>query len=91
MLLVTMSAMLVLFCGMRRQGGRGRKGVPRDARCRDREQFNHNEQDFDPRPVGITFEATIVSQGGDAEWCSFDLNKQVSSAGGNVGTRPTSI
>lgn len=36
-------------------------------------------------PSGISCEATIVSQGGDAEWCSFDLNKQVSSAGGNVG------
>lgn len=51
MLLVTMSAMLVLFAGCGDKDD-GATRSPRDARCRDREQFNHNEQDFDPRPVG---------------------------------------
>ncbi|WP_419001616.1 DNA/RNA non-specific endonuclease [Alistipes shahii] len=79
MLLVTMSAMLVLFAG-----------------CGDKESLatlvaetvsssTTTNKISTQGPSGITFEATIVSQGGDAEWCSFDLNKQVSSAGGNVG------
>lgn len=85
MLLVTMSAMLVLFagCGDKDDGG-------------DKESFatlvaetvsssTTTNKISTQGPSGITFEATIVSQGGDAEWCSFDLNKQVSSAGGNVG------
>ena len=48
MLLVTMSAMLVLFagCGDKDDGG------DKESLATLVAEFNHNEQDFDPRPVG---------------------------------------
>ena len=79
MLLVTMSAMLVLFAGC---GGRESLATLVAETVSSSTTTNKISTQG---PSGITFEATIVSQGGDAEWCSFDLNKQVSSAGGNVG------
>ena len=83
MLLVTMSAMLVLFagCGDKDDGGDKESLATLVAETSSTTTNKISTQG----PSGITFEATIVSQGGDAEWCSFDLNKQVSSAGGNVG------
>ena len=82
MLLVTMSAMLVLFagCGDKDDGGDKESLVAETV-----SSSTTTNKISTQGPSGITFEATIVSQGGDAEWCSFDLNKQVSSAGGNVG------
>ena len=85
MLLVTMSAMLVLFagCGDKDDGGDKESLATLVA---ETVSSSTTTNKISPQgPSGITFEATIVSQGGDAEWCSFDLNKQVSSAGGNVG------
>lgn len=84
MLLVTMSAMLVLFagCGDKDDGGDKESLATLVAETVSSSPTNKISTQG---PSGITFEATIVSQGGDAEWCSFDLNKQVSSAGGNVG------
>lgn len=86
MLLVTMSAMLVLFagCGDKNDGGDGKESLATLAAETVSSSTTTNKISTQG-PSGITFEATIVSQGGDAEWCSFDLNKQVSSAGGNVG------
>lgn len=85
MLLVTMSAMLVLFagCGDKDDGGDKESLATLVAETVSSSTTTNKISTQDPS--GITFEATIVSQGGDAEWCSFDLNKQVSSAGGNVG------
>ena len=85
MLLVTMSAMLVLFagCGDKDDGGDKESRATRVAETVSSSTTTNKIST--QGPSGITFEATIVSQGGDAEWCSFDLNKQVSSAGGNVG------
>lgn len=85
MLLVTMSAMLVLFagCGDKDDGGRQESLATLVAETVSSSTTTNKIST--QGPSGITFEATIVSQGGDAEWCSFDLNKQVSSAGGNVG------
>lgn len=85
MLLVTMSAMLVLFagCGDKDDGGDKESLATLVA---ETVSSSTTTNKISPQgPSGITFEATIVSQGGDAEWCSFDLNKQVSSASGNVG------
>ena len=85
MLLVTMSAMLVLFagCGDKDDGGDKESLATLVA---ETVSSSTTTNKISPQgPSGITFEATIVSQGGDAEWCSFDLNKHVSSAGGNVG------
>lgn len=85
MLLVTMSAMLVLFagCGDKEDGGEKESLATLVAETVSSSTTTNKISTLGPS--GITFEATIVSQGGDAEWCSFDLNKQVSSAGGNVG------
>lgn len=85
MLLVTMSAMLVLFaeCGDKDDGGDKESLATLVAETVSSSTTTNKIST--QGPYGITFEATIVSQGGDAEWCSFDLNKQVSSAGGNVG------
>lgn len=85
MLLVTMSAMLVLFagCGDKEDGGEKESSATLVAETVSSSTTTNKIST--QGPSGITFEATIVSQGGDAEWCSFDLNKQVSSAGGNVG------
>ena len=85
MLLVTMSAMLVLFarCGDKDDGGDKESLATLVAETVSSSTTTNKIST--QGPSGITFEATIVSQGGDAEWCSFDLNKQVSSAGGNVG------
>lgn len=84
MLLVTMSAMLVLFagCGDKDDGGDKESLATLVA---ETVSSSTTTNKISTQGSGITFEATIVSQGGDAEWCSFDLNKQVSSAGGNVG------
>ena len=85
MLLVTMSAMLVLFAGCGDKEDGGEKESPATLVAETVSSSTTTNKISTQGPSGITFEATIVSQGGDAEWCSFDLNKQVSSAGGNVG------
>ena len=85
MLLVTMSAMLVLFAGCGDKDDGGDKESLATLVAETVSSSATTNKISTQGPSGITFEATIVSQGGDAEWCSFDLNKQVSSAGGNVG------
>lgn len=85
MLLVTMSAMLVLFAGCGDKEDGGEKESLATLVAETVSSSTTTNKISTQGPSGITFEATIVSQGGDAEWCSFDLNKQVSSAGGNVG------
>lgn len=85
MLLVTMSAMLVLFAGCDDKDDGGDKESLATLVAETVSSSTTTNKISTQGPSGITFEATIVSQGGDAEWCSFDLNKQVSSAGGNVG------
>lgn len=85
MLLVTMSAMLVLFAGCGDKDDGGDKESLATLVAETESSSTTTNKISTQGPSGITFEATIVSQGGDAEWCSFDLNKQVSSAGGNVG------
>lgn len=85
MLLVTMSAMLVLFAGCGDKEDGGEKESLATLVAETVSSSTTTNKISTQGPSGITFEATIVSQGGDAEWCSFDLNKQLSSAGGNVG------
>ena len=85
MLLVTMSAMLVLFAGCGDKDDGGDKESLATLVAETVSSSTTTNKISTQGPSGITFEATIVAQGGDAEWCSFDLNKQVSSAGGNVG------
>ena len=85
MLLVTMSAMLVLFAGCGDKDDGGDKESLATLVAETVSSSTTTNKISTQGPSGITFEATIVSQGGDAEWFSFDLNKQVSSAGGNVG------
>lgn len=85
MLLVTMSAMLILFAGCGDKDDGGDKESLATLVAETVSSSTTTNKISTQGPSGITFEATIVSQGGDAEWCSFDLNKQVSSAGGNVG------
>ena len=85
MLLVTMSAMLVLFAGCGDKDDGGDKESLATLVAETVSSSTTTNKISTQGPSGITFEATIVSQGGDAEWCSFDLNKQVSSAGGHVG------
>ena len=85
MLLVTMSAMLVLFAGCGDKDDGGDKESLATLVAETVSSSTTTNKISTQGPSGITFEETIVSQGGDAEWCSFDLNKQVSSAGGNVG------
>ena len=85
MLLVTMSAMLVLCAGCGDKDDGGDKESLATLVAETVSSSTTTNKISTQGPSGITFEATIVSQGGDAEWCSFDLNKQVSSAGGNVG------
>ena len=85
MLLVTMSAMLVLFAGCGDKDDGGDKESLATLVAETVSSSTTTNKISTQGPSGITFEATIVSQGGDAEWCSFDLNKQGSSAGGNVG------
>ena len=85
MLLVTLSAMLVLFAGCGDKDDGGDKESLATLVAETVSSSTTTNKISTQGPSGITFEATIVSQGGDAEWCSFDLNKQVSSAGGNVG------
>ena len=85
MLLVTMSAMLVLFAGCGDKDDGADKESLATLVAETVSSSTTTNKISTQGPSGITFEATIVSQGGDAEWCSFDLNKQVSSAGGNVG------
>lgn len=85
MLLVTMSAMLVLFAGCGDKDDGGDKESLATLVAETVSSSTTTNKISTQGPSGITFEATIVSQGRDAEWCSFDLNKQVSSAGGNVG------
>lgn len=85
MLLVTMSAMLVLFAGCGDKDDGGDKESLATLVAETVSSSTTTNKISTQGPSGITFEATIVSQGGNAEWCSFDLNKQVSSAGGNVG------
>ena len=85
MLLETMLAMLVLFAGCGDKDDGGDKESLATLVAETVSSSTTTNKISTQGPSGITFEATIVSQGGDAEWCSFDLNKQVSSAGGNVG------
>lgn len=85
MLLVTMSAMLVLFAGCGDKDDGGDKESLATLVAETVSSSTTTNKISTQGPSGITFEATIVSQGGDAEWCSFDLDKQVSSAGENVG------
>ena len=85
MLLVTMSAMLVLFAGCGDKDDGGDKESLATLVAETVSSSTTTNKISTQGPSGITFEATIVSQGGDAEGCSCDLNKQVSSAGGNVG------
>lgn len=85
MLLVTMSAMLVLFAGCGDKEDGGEKESLATLVAETVSSSTTTNKISTQGPSGITCEATIVSQGGDAEWCSFDLNKQVSSAGVNVG------
>ncbi len=85
MLLVTMSAMLVLFAGCGDKDDGGDKESLATLVAETVSSSTTTNRISTQGPSGITFEAQIVSQGGDTEWCSFDLNKQVSSAGGNVG------
>lgn len=85
MLLVTMLVMLVLFAGCGDKDDGGDKESLATLVAETVSSSTTTNKISTQGPSGITFEATIVSQGGDAEWCSFDLNKQVSSAGGNVG------
>ena len=84
-LLVTMSAMLVLFAGCGDKDDGGDKESLATLVAETVSSSTTTNRISTQGPSGITFEAQIVSQGGDTEWCSFDLNKQVSSAGGNVG------
>lgn len=91
MLLVTMSAMLVLFAGCGDKDDGGDKESLATLVAETVSSSATTNKISTQGPSGITFEATIVSQGGDAEWCSFDLNKQVSSPAETSGTRPTSI
>jgi len=84
-LLVTMSAMLVLFAGCGDKEDEGDKESLATLVAETVSSSTTTNRISTQGPSGITFEAQIVSQGGDAEWCSFDLNKQVSSVGGNVG------
>ena len=85
MLLVTMSAMLVLFAGCGDKDDGGDKESLATLVAETVSSSTTTNRISTQGPSGIIFEAQIVSQGGDTEWCSFDLNKQVSSAGGNVG------
>lgn len=85
MLLVTMSAMLVLFAGCGDKEDEGDKESLATLVAETVSSSTTTNKISTQGPSGITFEAQIVSQGGDTEWCSFDLNKQVSSVGGNVG------
>ena len=85
MLLVTMSAMLVLFAGCGDKDDGGDKESLATLVAETVSSSTTTNKISTQGPSGITFEATIVSQGGDAEGGSFGLNKQVSSAGGNVG------
>ena len=85
MLLVTMSALLVLLAECGDKDDRGDKESLATLVAETVSSSTTTNKISTHGPSGITFEATIVSQGGDAEWCSFDLNKQVSSAGGIVG------
>lgn len=84
-LLVTMSAMLVLFAGCGDKEDGGDKESLATLVAETVSSSTTTNRISTQGPSGITFEAQIVSQGGDTEWCSFDLNKQVSSVGGNVG------
>lgn len=84
-LLVTMSAMLVLFAGCGDKEDEGDKESLATLVAETVSSSTTTNRISTQGPSGIIFEAQIVSQGGDTEWCSFDLNKQVSSVGGNVG------
>ena len=84
MLLVTMSAMLVLFAGCGDKDDGGDKESLATLVAETVSSSTTTNKISTQGPSGITFEATIVSQGGDAEWCSFDLNKQVSQLQGEV-------
>ena len=85
-LLVTMSAMLVLFagCGDKNDGGDGKESLA-ELVAETVSSITTTNRISTQGPSGITFEAVIVSQSGDTDWCSFDLKTQVSSVSGNVG------
>ena len=85
MLLVTMSAMLVLFAGCGDKDDGGDKESLATLVAETVSSSTTTNKISTQGPSGITFEATIVSLGGYAFWCSFYFNKLVSSAGGNVG------
>ncbi len=85
MLLVTMSAMLVLFAGCGGKDDGGDKNSLAKLVAETVSSSTTTNKILTQGPAGVTFEAAIISQGEETEWCSFDLNKQVSSTAGNVG------
>ena len=88
-LLVTMSAMLVLFAGCGDKDDGDDKQSHAELVAETVSSITTTNKISTQGPSGITFEALIVSQSGDADWCSFALirddGKIVSSASGNVG------
>ena len=88
-LLVTMSAMLVLFAGCGDKDDGDDKQSHAELVAETVSSIATTNKISTQGPSGITFEALIVSQSGDADWCSFALirddGKIVSSASGNVG------
>lgn len=88
-LLVTMSAMLVLFAGCGDKDDGDDKQSHAELVAETVSSLTTTNKISTQGPSGITFEALIVSQSGDADWCSFALirddGKIVSSASGNVG------
>lgn len=86
LLLATMSAMLVLFagCGDNDDGSDSKESLAQLAAATVSSSTTTNKISTQG-PAGLTFEAQIVSQSGDADWCSFDLNTQLSDMSGNVG------
>lgn len=88
-LLVTMSAMLVLFAGCGDKNDGDDKQSHAELVAETVSSLTTTNKISTQGPSGITFEALIVSQSGDADWCSFALiradGKIVTSASGNVG------
>lgn len=85
LLLVTMSAMLVLFAGCDdKNDGDHRESLAQLA-AETVNSYTTTNKITTQGPSGLTFVAEIISQSGNEEWCSFDLNAQLSATSGNVG------
>lgn len=86
LLAVAFSAMLILFagCGDKKDGD-DRESLAELA-AETVSSSTTTSKITTQGPSGLTFEALIVSQGADTDWCSFDLNSQLSVVSGNVGT-----